>query len=100
VKYHLQVVGFPLQRRRRAKRNQPVEPDPLYMHFPFLTAAILSQGEGILAARVLEKMGDATLLQGWSVKMRYRDHPATAKVRLTFERWRAQTQAIFAESGL
>lgn len=99
LKYHLISVGFPIRRRKQKRRADPPEPDILYLHFPDLITELLAQGQGIIAGKVLARVSPA-LLNGWTVRMRYRHQPSSPKIRGQFDRWKAQTEDIFVEVGL
>lgn len=102
LKAHLQSSGFQLVRQQRLKGKKKVTagPDPLYLHFPDLGPELLAQGEGILAGRMLEIVGRKTFLQGWSVKMRYKDQPSAPYMKRQYDKWLAQTNEVFDEVGI
>lgn len=102
LKAHLQSSGFSFvrQSRLKGKKKAGVGPDPLYLHFPELGPELLAQGEGILAGRMLEIVGSKAFLQGWSVKMRYRDQPSAPFIKRQYEKWLAQANEVFDEVGI
>ena len=93
IKHHLQAINFFTRRRRGAR-------DPMYVHFPELAELVLSQANGLITGRLLTRLSDASTMQGWSVKMRYREEKSTREITKRYERWRQQTEDIFREAGL
>lgn len=99
LKWHLTEIGMPL-RRARARRGRPTPIDPMYLHFPDLTEKVLTQGSGILAARVSALLSAGNFFNGWTVKMRYRDAVSGPNAVRTFTLWHQQAADIFRETGL
>jgi hypothetical protein len=97
IKFHLQTTGF---RPRKPRKNQEPAKDPFYLHFPELTTELLAQASGIVSSRVLAKLKDGSLCNGWHVKMRYADQPSTPSTIRKFQTWRDQTAELFQEIGL
>jgi hypothetical protein len=103
LKHYLQEIGFPLVRRVRARRRNrraSQGPDPLYLHFPELTAELLAQGQGIVTGRILARLRNPSWLQGWRVRMRYEHQVSSPATIAVYHRWHAQTDSLFQEVGL
>ncbi|WP_313039338.1 hypothetical protein [Sphingobium yanoikuyae] len=97
IKYHLSQMGFTYRARGRKKSASP---DPVYLHFPELPQQILAQADGIVSGKILSRMSDKNLLNGWSVKMRYAKQLSDRTMNKRFELWKSQTVSLFAEVGL
>lgn len=86
VKHHMQQTGFPLVRSSRSRKSS-AGPDPLFLHFPELATELLLQAEGILSARVLARIREASFLAGWQVKMRYLHQPSSPAIVKQYLKW-------------
>lgn len=100
VKHHLQSIGFPLRRSRRAKKGESTPRDPLYLHFPDLAIEVQAQASGMLAGQFMARLTDQSLLSGWNVKLRYKNHASTPSTNRTYQQWHQQTSALFRECEL
>jgi len=102
VKKHLVEIGFPLllKKRKSKKSGLTDRKDPLYIHFPELAAELLAQGNGIVAGRILARVGNPTFMSGWNVRMRYQEQNSTPLIAKRFTMWRSQVDELFAEVGL
>jgi hypothetical protein len=98
IKYHLIQMGFKYKSRKKGVRISST--DPIFLHFPDLPVEVLAQAEGIVAGRVLAQLGNASLLNGWSVRMRYAKQLSDRTMIKRFMLWKQQTQALFVEVGL
>lgn len=102
VKKHLTDTGFPLVRHKRKIKDKPkaLRGDPLYLHFPALATELLVQGQGIIASRILSRVGNPAFMKGWDVRMRYKNQQSTPAVAQKFLVWRQQVDDLFTEVGL
>lgn len=102
IKMHLLKVGFSLiARKRKAKKeSNPKRKELVYTHFPELATQLLAQGEGIVAGRILAKVGSPAFMDGWDVRMRYQDQKSTPNTAKKFGSWRLQVDELFSELGI
>lgn len=98
IKYHLVQTGFSFKAKKGREKSRL--PDPIFLHFPDLPQQVLAQADGIVSGKVLSKMSDKNLLNGWSVKMRYAKQLSDKTMMKKFEVWKMQTVSLFAEVGL
>lgn len=98
IKYHLLQVGFKFKVKK--KKSGSSVSDPIYLHFPELPIEVLAQAEGIVAGKVLAQVSNTSLLNGWSVRMRYAKQSSDKTMKKRFTLWKQQTEALFVEVGL
>lgn len=87
LKYMMQKSGMTPAEDRRD--------DPFYMHFPELKTMLRDTARGRYQGRLLKHAGNASLMNGWDVRMRYASTEDVLKEKV--DDWKSSAEALLQE---